>query len=60
VEAAGDASPFERFLFAKLLAKRHETRHLNLGHGDFLASPGGERQILDLEILFSFDLRGSV
>ena len=51
VQRAGDARALQRLLGAVFLADRHETRHLGLGHVEFLAAPIGEPDILDDVIL---------
>ncbi len=47
VQRAGDPGPLERLLLGILLAQGHQPRHLHLGKFNLLASPGGQRQVLD-------------
>ena len=44
-------APLQRLLGAELRADRHQARHLDLGHLDFLAAPIGELDIGDVKIL---------
>ena len=47
VQRAGDARALQRLRRAKLLAQRHQARHLGLGDLDFLAAEIGEADVLD-------------
>ena len=44
-------APFSGLDCAVFLADRHQAGHLVLGHGDFLAAPLGQGDVLDLEVL---------
>ena len=50
VQRAGDAHALKRLLWPELAAQRHQARHLVLGDGNFLATPLGESEVLDVEI----------
>ena len=45
VQASGDTGARQRLGGTEFVAQRHETRHLGLGDGDFLAAPLGEADI---------------
>jgi hypothetical protein len=47
VDAAGDACALERLLLRELFADGHQAGHFGLGDADFLAAPGGKRQVGD-------------
>ena len=47
VQRAADARPAERLLGPVFLARRHQSRHLGLGDGKFLAAPFGQADVLD-------------
>jgi hypothetical protein len=57
VQRAGDARARERLRARVLGADRHQAGHLVLGELDLLAAPGGEGEILDLEIVRGVCLR---
>ena len=46
-------APFSGLLGAEFLADRHQARHLDLGHVDFLAAPIGKLDVGDVIILGS-------
>ena len=47
MQRARDARGLERFVLAELGAQRHQAGHLGFGDLDFLATPGGEGNVLD-------------
>jgi hypothetical protein len=47
VQRAGDARTFQRLRLRELVADGHQAGHLGLGDPDFLAAPGGKRQVGD-------------
>jgi hypothetical protein len=45
VQRSGDAHPCQRLRCRVLVADRHQSRHLLLGDGDFLAAPVSQREV---------------
>ncbi len=51
VQRAGDARALQRLVLAEFLARRHQAGHFALGDFQFLAAPGGKRQVFDDKVL---------